>query len=533
MKIKFYNWVFLLLLLVSLSACKSKTQNGTPSDQAQKKPNILFIMADDHAYQAISAYDDRLIHTPNIDRIAEEGMLFERAFVTNSICAPSRAVMLTGKHSHLNGLRDNSDRFDGTQQTIPKIFQQNGYHTALFGKWHLKTDPTGFDTWKILPGQGHYYNPEFRTTEGKEIDSGYVTDLITDFSIDWIDQVKEEEEPFFLVYQHKAPHREWLPKEEDFKKFTQKTFPEPATLFDDYKGRGRAAKEAEMRISIHMGLTNDDKIKPSIAEAHGFKDFLPWYSNAYNNNLDRMNEKEREAWDAVYDSINEEFDHQNLKGDQLTSWKYQRYMQDYLGSIAAVDNNVGRVLDYLEENGLADNTIVIYTSDQGFYLGEHGWFDKRFIYEESFRTPLIIHWPGVTKPGSRNKDLVQNLDYAETMLDMAGIEIPADMQGKSMVPLLKSEKPIWRKALYYHYYEYPGIHAVKRHIGARTDQYKLIHFYNDIDEWELYDIEKDPEEMANVYNDSEYTEAQNEMHKILMELAEYYKDSIGIIQAKY
>ncbi len=533
MKTSLFLWMYTLIAIAILAGCNSAEPHDESSEESARQPNILFIMSDDHAYQAISAYDDRLIHPPHIDRIASEGMLFERAFVTNSICAPSRAVILTGKHSHLNGLRDNGDRFDGAQQTISKLFQQNGYHTAIFGKWHLKTDPTGFDTWKVLPGQGHYYNPEFRTSQGKEVDSGYVTDLITDFSLEWIDQVKNDNKPFFLVYQHKAPHREWLPKEEDYKAFTKKTFPEPATLFDDYSGRGKAAQEAEMRISDHMGLTNDNKIKPSVAESHGFTDFLPWYSNAYHNNLDRMSDEERQAWDAVYDPINEEFDAQNLKGDELTSWKYQRYMQDYLGSIAAVDNNVGRVLDYLEENDLADNTVVIYTSDQGFYLGEHGWFDKRFMYEESFRTPLMIRWPGVVEAGSRNSDLVQNLDFAQTMLDMAGIPMPEDMQGKSMVPLLKNKNPIWRKALYYHYYEYPGIHAVKRHIGARTDQYKLIHFYDDIDEWELFDLESDPDELSNVYDTPEYSDVQDEMHEILMELAQHYKDSVGMEQAKW
>ncbi len=532
MKTSPYTTLIIIFGFLIFSSCNQTTQDGESLND-QKRPNILFIMSDDHAYQAISAYNERLIHTPNIDRLAAEGMLFEKAYVTNSLCAPSRAVILTGKHSHLNGLRDNSDQFDGTQQTIPKIFQKNGYQTAIFGKWHLKTDPTGFDTWKVLPGQGHYYNPEFRTSTGTETDTGYVTDLITDFTIDWMDKVKNDNKPFFLIYQHKAPHREWLSKEKDFREYTQKTFPEPSTLLDDYEGRGTAAKEAEMRISIHMGLTNDNKIKPAIAEVHGFKDFIPWYSNAYRNNLDRMNQKQRQAWEKVYDPINEEFDKENLQGDSLTRWKYQRYMQDYLGSVAAIDENIGRVLDYLDVNGLADNTIVIYTSDQGFYLGEHGWFDKRFMYEESFRTPLIIRWPGIIKAGSRNNDLVQNLDFAETMLDMAGINVPKDMQGKSMVPLLKGENPIWRKALYYHYYEYPGIHAVKRHIGARTDQYKIIHFYNDIDEWELYDMENDPDELTNVYGRPEYENTQKEMHEILMELASYYKDDVGIEQAGY
>lgn len=493
-----------------------------------KRPNIIFIMSDDHAYQAISAYGSDLIKTPNIDRIAEEGMLFEKAFVTNSICAPSRAVILTGKHSHLNGLVDNSVHFDSTQMTFPKVLRENGYKTAMIGKWHLKSEPTGFDFWKVLPDQGHYYNPEFRTPEGMVLDSGYVTDLITDFAIDWLDEVKDDGAPFMLMYQHKAPHREWLLTEENYKEYTQKEFPEPESLFDDYQGRGRAAKEAEMRISTHMGVTSDNKIQPKIAEKLGHKDFLSWYSNAYHNNLDRMSKEERAAWEKVYGPINEEFEKANLQGDELVKWKYQRYMQDYLGSIASVDENVGRLMDYLEENGLAENTIIVYTSDQGFYLGEHGWFDKRFMYEESFRTPLMIKWPGVIKAGSKNSDLVQNLDFAETFLEAAGVSIPEEMQGKSMVPLLKGEKVEWRDALYYHYYEYPGIHAVKRHNGVRTDRYKLIHFYYDIDEWELYDLEKDPHEMNNVYEDPAYAEVKTAMHQKLDELMKQYKDEVKV-----
>lgn len=514
-----------LVLLIALSSCGETKQE---EDKADSRPNIIFIMSDDHAYQALSAYDDKLIQTPNIDRLAEEGMLFEHAYVTNSICAPSRAVILTGKHSHLNGMMDNSVRFDSTQMTFPKLLQENGYQTAIVGKWHLKTQPTGFDYWRVLPDQGHYYNPEFRTPEGLVVDSGYVTDIITDRSIQWIKDNKESKKPFMLMYQHKAPHREWSPKEEHFRAFTQKEFPEPATLFDDYAGRGTAAKEAEMRISSHMGVTYDNKIDPEIAEKLGHKDFIYWYKNGYYEMLARMNPSTRAAWDEVYGPINEEFEQMNPQGDALTSWKYQRYMQDYLGSIASVDDNVGRLLDFLEEEGLAENTIVIYTSDQGFYLGEHGWFDKRFMYEESFRTPLLIRWPRVTQPGSVNGQLVQNLDFAETILEAAQVKIPAEMQGRSLVPLLKGEKVDWREALYYHYYEYPGIHAVKRHNGIRTDRYKLIHFYYDVDEWELYDLEMDPQEMNNVYEDAAYMEVRENMHEKLIELMHEYKDEVKV-----
>ncbi|AWW32658.1 sulfatase [Echinicola strongylocentroti] len=513
-------------IIASMFSCTTQKEEGEAT--ASKRPNIIFIMSDDHAYQAISAYSDKLINTPNIDRIANEGMLFEKAFVSNSICAPSRAVILTGKHSHLNGLVDNAVKFDSTQVTFPKILRENGYQTAMIGKWHLKTQPTGFDYWKVLPGQGHYYNPEFRTKEGVVLDSGYVTDLITDFAIDWLDKAKGSDEPFMLMYQHKAPHREWLPTEENFREYANKEFPEPESLFDDYSGRGSAAKEAEMRIDTHMGVTSDNKIHPDIAKKMGYENFLTWYPHAYHNNLDRMSPSERAAWEEVYGPMNEAFEKANLRGDELTKWKYQRYMQDYLASIESVDENVGRLLDYLEENGLAENTIVVYTSDQGFYLGEHGWFDKRFMYEESFRTPLMIKWPGVIKEGSRNTDLVQNLDFAETFLDAAGVTIPKEMQGKSMLPLLKGEKVEWREALYYHYYEYPGIHAVKRHNGVRTDRYKLIHFYYDVDEWELYDLEKDPQEMNNVYADPAYADVKEKMHQKLDELVVQYKDEVVV-----
>lgn len=521
-----YIWI-LVGVFLSLSSCSRSSGSGA-SALMEKRPNIIFIMSDDHGYQAISAYQNHLIETPNIDRLAEEGMVFDEAFVTNSLCAPSRAVILTGKHSHLNGFKTNADTFDGSQVTLPKILQENGYQTGIFGKWHLKSDPTGFDTWKILIGQGEYYNPVFRTAEGKETDTGYVTDLITDLSIEWMKTTQRKDEPFFLVCQHKAPHREWLPREDHFVEFLSREFPEPSTLFDDYAGRGTAAKEAEMRIYEHMGLTNDNKIKPSIAQAKGYEDFLKWYSGNYRYNLDRMNEEQRAVWDAAYDPVNEDFKNRNFTKEELIRWKYQRYMQDYLGTVASIDDNVGKILDYLTESGLSDNTIVIYTSDQGFFLGEHGWFDKRFMYEESFRTPLLVRWPHKIKPKSRNKDLVQNLDYAPTILEMAGLSVPEEMQGRSMVPLMEGDGRSWRGALYYHYYEYPGIHGVKRHLGARSDRYKLIHFYHDIDEWELYDLKLDPDEMDNVYDDPEYTDIKKEMHLVLLGLTRQYEDEEGI-----
>nr|NQU91603.1 sulfatase [Bacteroidota bacterium] len=483
------------------------------------------IMSDDHAYQAISAYNDGLISTPNLDKLANEGMRFDRAFVTNSICSPSRAVILTGKHSHLNGVRDNINVFDNTQQTFPKLLQQAGYETAIVGKWHLKSLPTGFDYWRVLPDQGNYYHPEFKAPGGIVKEQGYATDVITDLAINWLDLRWDREKPFMLMCQHKAPHREWMPPIKYLDEFMKKPIPVPESLFDDYENRGTAAKEAEMLIRVHMGLSNDNKIKPEILEKMGIEEFSSWYAWAYKKNYDRLTAQEKQKWDAVYGPINEGFYMNQPEGDSLTLWKYNRYMEDYLACIKSVDDNVGRLLKYLDESGLTDNTMVVYTSDQGFYLGEHGWFDKRFMYEESFRTPLIVRWPGKIKPGSTNKNLVQNLDFAETFLDAAGVEIPGDMQGESLLPLFKGHDHGWRDAIYYHYYEYPGVHAVKRHYGIRTDQYKLIHFYHDVDEWELYDLEKDPHEMKNVYDDTEYESIRDNLMTRLEEIRDQYGDS--------
>ena len=518
----------ILMTVAILSMAASCKQSGTKQTDATR-PNIIFIMSDDHAYQAISAYMDHLIETPNIDRIASEGILFSNACVTNSICAPSRAVIFTGKHSHLNGKIDNRFPFDTTQVTFPQLLQQGGYQTAIFGKLHFGNNPKGFDQFKILPGQGSYYNPDFVTkNEGKIRVEGYTTDIITDFTLDWLKEEREPGKPFFLAFWHKAPHREWLPPERHYKEYMLKTFPEPETLFDDYEGRGSAAREAEMNLLTHMNWAGDSKIYPEVMDELGIPETSDWDKRAFEGTVGRMTREQRAAWDAVYGPMNEDFKkrYPSMTEKEKMQWRYQRYMQDYLGSIAAVDDNVGRLLDYLDENGLAENTLVVYTSDQGFYLGEHGWFDKRFIYEESFKTPLLARWPGVIDPGSASDQMVQNLDFAQTILDAAGIAAPSEMQGESLVPLLRGEEENWdREAVYYHYYEYPAVHMVKRHYGVVTREYKLAHFYYDVDEWELYDRLKDPLEMLNVYDDPDYADIVAELKTKLDELRIKYKDS--------
>lgn len=520
---------FLTLLLLSSSAWAQSTQAPTT-----KRPNIVFIMSDDHAYQAISAYSNRLIETPNIDRIAKMGMLFTNATVTNSICAPSRATILTGKHSHLNGKIDNDFPFDTTNVTFPQLFQDAGYQTAMFGKLHFGNAPKGFDQFKILPGQGSYYNPDFITkNEGNIRVEGYVTDIITDMTLDWLQEERNPDEPFLLFYLHKAPHREWLPAERHLEEFTQRTFPEPATLFDDYSGRGRAAKEAEMNLLKHMNWSGDSKIYPSVMRQLGIPQTSAWDTMAFSREVGRLTPAQLANWTRSYDQVNaalkESFP--GMDDKEKMQWRYQRYMQDYLGTIRAVDENVGRVLDYLEANNLMDNTLIVYTSDQGFYLGEHGWFDKRFVYDESFKTPLLVAWPGKIAPKSTSTTMVQNLDYAQTFLEAAGIPAPADMQGESLLPLLTGHPEEWtREAVYYHYYEYPAVHMVKRHYAVVTEQYKLVHYYYDTDEWELIDRIKDPQELRNVYDNPTYAPVVAELHRKLEELRKQYGDSAEISQ---
>lgn len=509
------------------------------SFETDNRPNILFIMSDDHAYQAISAYDKRLIDTPNIDRIADDGILFSNASVTNSICAPSRAVILTGKHSHINGKIDNLAKFDDSQITFPQLFQKAGYQTAMFGKLHFGNNPKGFDDFLILPGQGSYINPLFLGKDKDTIINGHVTDIITDLTLNWFKSKRDESKPFLMMYLHKAPHRPWWPTPEKFAKFYEKKFPEPETLFDDYSNRGTAARTAEMNILKHMQYMHDSKIRPETMEIMSDVEPKMIYTRddgtittpsvgRFNGPYGRMNESQKRKYDITIDKINDDFKKNWPKMNDIEKmkWKYQRYMQDYLATISSVDDNVGRVLDYLEETGLDKNTIVVYTSDQGFYLGEHGWFDKRFIYDQSFKTPLLIKWPNVIKPGITNDELVQNLDYAQTFLEAAMIDIPDDMQGESLIPLLKGNSQEWtRDAVYYHYYEYPSVHMAKRHYGIVNKDFKLVHFYFDVDEWELYDRLNDPNEINNVYNDPNYKDVVEALTLELSDLRKKYKDS--------
>jgi arylsulfatase A-like enzyme len=483
--------------------------------QATKQPNIIYIMSDDHAYQAISAYGGilaKVAPTPNIDRIAANGLRFNRCFVTNSLSGPSRATLLTGQYSHINGFKDNfgQAKFDGSLTTFPKVLQKAGYQTAMIGKWHLGSDPTGFNYWDILPGQGAYYNPDFIDSTGQYHNSGYVTEIITEKTLKWLDKVKDSGKPFMVMMHHKAPHRNWQPGPNELGMYDNVVFPEPATLFDDYSNRGPAEHNQNMTIVNTMTLEMDLKL-----------------TTRPQRGLDSAQQK---LWDAEYKPKLEEFNKLNLSGTALVQYKYQRYMEDYLACIAAVDKSVGAVLDYLKANGLDKNTIVVYSSDQGFYLGEHGWFDKRWMFEESLKTPLIIQWPGVVKPGSVNNDMVSNLDFAETFIDIAGAAIPSQMQGQSFLPVLKGQKqdnP--RTAHYYHYYEAPSEHYVPRHYGITTDRYKLIHFYynmeNNIDDWELFDLEKDPNELVNVYDNPQYSAVKENLHAELEKLMAKYKDS--------
>ncbi len=516
---------FITGLLMTASGCNPTAE---PDQAADSPPNIVFIMSDDHAYQAISAYGHGLNHTPNIDRIAQEGAIFTRSTVTNSICAPSRAVLLTGKHSFINGKVDNVQPFDWDQDNFPKLLQANGYQTALIGKIHLNGLPQGFDYSMVLPGQGNYYNPDFLVNGEEKRFEGYVTDITTDETMKWLRETRDPNKPFCLMYHQKAPHRNWQPAPEYLTLYDDTTFTPPANYFDDatnYAGRGTAAKEQEMEVDGHAKWGHDFKM---VVDPNGD-------STGFDKELARFTPEQLAQWNAAYDPKNEAFkkayaqngelDFAGDNAKEVALWKYNRYIKDYLRTIKSVDDGVGEVLDYLEENGLAENTIVVYTSDQGFYLGEHGWFDKRFMYEQSFRTPLLVRYPKEVAAGTEIGKLVQNLDLAPTLLDYAGVAVPPEMQGKSFRQLVSGETEQWRDAVYYTYYEYPSVHMVKRHYGVATDRYKLIHFYYDIDEWELYDLEKDPNEMNSVYDDPAYAEVQEQMHQRLTELRSEYGDS--------
>ena len=500
-------------MLASLSSCQEKKAEPVPN-----KYNIVYIMTDDHTAQMMSCYDNRYVETPNLDRIAKDGVRFTNSFVANSLSGPSRACMITGKHSHANGFTDNTTCvFDGSQQTMPKLLQQAGYQTALIGKWHLESLPTGFNYWEILPGQGDYYNPDFIEMNNDTIqEKGYLTNIITDKSINWLENQRDKSKPFALFIHHKACHRNWLPETKYLSLYEDKTFSLPDNFYDDYEGR-KAAQTQEMEIGEHMDIIYDTKMYR--------KDLDTRLKAQYEKFIGRMTPEEREAYDAVYEPIIKDFYKKNLKGKELAEFKYQRYMRDYAKVLKSFDDNVGRTLDYLEQHGLMENTLVVYTSDQGFYMGEHGWFDKRFMYEESMHTPLVMHLPKGLDAKGDIAEMVQNIDYAPTFLDLAGAEIPADIQGVSLLPLLKGTKPAtWRKSLYYHFYEYPAEHAVKRHYGVRTERYKLIHFYNDIDEWELYDLQEDPHEMHNLYGQKGYEQVTEDLMKELIKLQQQYQD---------
>ncbi len=496
--------IMLLVLIWQIRSVSTAIAADAPPNTASlpptsTRPNIVFIFSDDHAFQAISAYNDprKLIDTPNIDRIAKEGVRFDRCLVTNSICGPCRATVMTGKYSHRNGFYNNSNsKFDGSQTTFPKLLQAAGYQTAVVGKWHLISEPTGFNFWQILPGQGIYYNPPMvRNGEKLKVD-GYVTDIITDVSLDWLKQ-RDRTKPFVLMCQHKAPHREWMPALRHLNHDNDRKYPEPETLFDDYAGRGIAEHDQDMTIEKTMN-NHDLKLGP----------------------MPQLTPEQKKEWDAYYEPRNEAFRKANLSGKDLVRWKYQRYMHDYLGCVRSVDESVGKILKYLDDEGLSQNTIVVYSADQGFYLGEHGWFDKRWIFEESLRAPLVVRWPGVGKAGTACSEIVSNLDFAETFLEAAGQPIPPEMQGRSFIPLLKGETPKdWRTGFYYHYYEYPDPHHVRPHYGVITKQFKLVHFYGTGEDYtELFDLKKDPQEMTSVFANPDYAKTRQDLEEQLTKL---------------
>lgn len=515
------------LLYLSLAGTAIMPLGSCQEKEEAKPMNILYIMCDDHSYQTISAYDTTYIKTPNIDRIAEEGVRFTRGFVANSISGPSRACMLTGKHSFTNGFTDNGSTFNGDQQTYPKLLQKQGYQTAVVGKWHLTSDPQGFDYWDIVPGQGDYYNPVFYSneSEGKRFRrQGYATNIITDMAIDWMENKRDKAKPFCLLLHHKAPHRTWMPDTCDLNLFNDVNFPIPETFYDDYEGRP-AAKGQRMSISKDMDLIYDLKMADKEKEIHT-NSGLEAVGRSFYTSLDSASQA---AWDAHYEPVIAKFKAAGLTGKELDEWKYQQYMRDYLRVITSVDRNIGRVLDYLEESGLIENTLIVYTSDQGFYMGEHGWFDKRFMYEESFRTPLLMRYPGGVKGDIT--EMVQNIDFAPTFLDLAGVQVPEDIHGTSLLPLLKGEE--WnsgRKGIYYHYFEYPAEHAVRPHYGIRTERYKLMHFYGDFNVWELYDLENDKHELNNIYGQEGTEQLTDSLKSMLRELQVQYGEEQFIAQ---
>lgn len=491
---------------------------------AAERPNILFLFSDDHAIKAISAYGGPLANvatTPNIDRLANEGAVFLNSFCANSICGPSRATILTGKHSHKNGFMRNGNNFDQNQWTVAKALQEGGYNTAVIGKWHLKSNPVGFDHWEVFPGQGSYYNPVFIQQDGSQKQfEGYATDLTTEKAVDWLDS-RDKSKPFFLMCQHKAPHRTFAPATRHLGAFDDQKIPEPETLFDDYQNRSETLAKNEMEIDRHFDWAYDAKVRKS--ERGDVK--LPKPDRYGTPEYNRMLPAQKAKWDAHFGPLNQlflaDFKSGKLSHQDVVSWKYRRYMRNYLSTVKAVDESVGRMLSYLDENGLAENTIVIYSSDQGFFLGEHGWYDKRWMFEESFRMPFLIRWPSVVQPGLRLKELIQNIDYAPTFMEIAGLNAPDDIQGMSLVPLFKNNASRWRESLYYAYYEL-GEHAVPRHFGIRTQRYKLMYFPQ-TDEWNLFDLESDPNELFSVHEQPEHKQTREGLLAEFIRLRQEYE----------
>lgn len=509
------------LSVTGLCATASALTGCAPKQSVEdaKPLNIVFIMTDDHTAQMMSCYDQRYIQTPNLDRIANDGLRFVNGFVANSLSGPSRACLLTGKHTCANGFKDNSGApFDGSQQTFPKLLQQAGYETAIVGKWHLESIPTGFNYWEILPAQGDYYNPRLITMQNDTIvKQGYLTNIITDDALNWLENRTDKGKPFCLMIHHKAIHRDWLPELKYLREYEDKTFPIPDTFYDNYDGRPAAASQ-EMSIDKDMDIQYDIKMYDPNNDSR--------LKSHYESFINRLNPEERKIYDAFYDSLAVDFRSKNLQGKELAEFKFQRYMRDYSKVVKTLDDNVGRVLDYLESHNLLDNTLVVYTSDQGFYMGEHGWFDKRFMYEESMHTPIIMRMPKGYERRGDVTELVQNIDFAPTFLEIAGVKVPEDIHGVSLLPLIKNAQPVeWRKSLYYHFYEYPAEHMVKRHYGVRTDQYKLIHFYNDIDVWELYDLKNDPKELHNIYGKEGTEDITKQLMSELKKLQSQYGDT--------
>ena len=514
---RWFKCLLIIVFLIGFVHCKE--QFNKEAVEVSKPPNIIFIMADDHAEQAISAYGHpigKLAPTPNIDRIAKNGALFTHNYCTNSICGPSRAVILTGKMSHENGFRMNGDRFNGNQATLPKFLKQLGYNTSLVGKWHLHGKPQGFDHWEILDDQGKYYNPDFISKEDTTRIEGYATDIITDKALNWLSKNRKDKSPLFLMVHQKAPHRNWMPALRHLNMYDSVQFPLPKTYFSKFPNQV-AAQQQLQTIYEDMYEGHDLKLStgPNVTELS---------NNPWTDDFDRMTPEQKARWNAAYLPKNNAFYKANLHGEDLAKWKYQRYMQEYMATVAAVDEGVGKILDYLEKEGLDQNTLVVYTTDQGFYLGENGWFDKRFMYETAFKMPLLMQLPGVIEPGIKIDALTQNLDFAPTFLELAGGKSMATgMQGTSFMPLLTGNSYDFKDAIYYHFYDYPAFHMVKRHYGVRTKRFKLIHFYDDIDTWEFYDLQKDPNEQYNAINDENYAQTIALLHKKLDSLQKDYR----------